>query len=163
MINKFTIRSATLADLEVLVMFRVAILRELNILKDDAETEFMKPKFRNYIKNKIASKELFCWLAESNGKIVGAGKAVIYDAPPQSRSCDGKEGYIFGIYTVPEMRGQGLGNLMMKHIITELKEKGYNYIWLRASKIGKPIYEKLGFVPSGKDSCEYMELNEIKM
>ncbi|MCL5260818.1 MAG: GNAT family N-acetyltransferase [Gammaproteobacteria bacterium] len=158
MTNKFTIRLASQSDVRLLVNFRIAILRELNILADDAEAKLMKLKFRNYISNKMKKKELFCWLTEHDEKIIGVGKAVIYDAPPQSITHGGKEGYIFGIYTIPEMRGKGLGTLMMKHIISELKKRGYNNIWLRASKDGKPIYEKLGFITSEKDCCEYMEL-----
>ncbi|MCL5260379.1 MAG: GNAT family N-acetyltransferase [Gammaproteobacteria bacterium] len=160
MTSKFNIRLASQSDLELLVKFRVAILRELNILKDDTEAKLMEPEFRNYIASKMEKKELFCWLIEHAAKAVCVGKAVIYDAPPKSITSRGKEAYIFGVYTIPEMRGQGLGTLVMKHIIDQLHLQGYNNIWLRASKNGKPIYEKLGFATAKKCNCEYMELIE---
>jgi len=158
MTSKFTIRLASQADLDLLVNFRIALMRELGDLKDDTEVKIMEPKFRNYIATKMRNKELFCWLIDYDTKVACTGMAIIYDAPPQSSTHGGKEGYIFGIYTIPEMRGKGLGSLMMKHIIKHLKEQGYNNIWLRASKYGKPIYEKLGFVTSRQGCCEYMEL-----
>jgi len=158
MTSKFNIRLASPSDLELLVKFRIAILRELNILHDEAEAKLMESEFRNYIASKMEKNELFCWLAEHSAKAASVGMAVIYDAPPKSITHRGKEAYIFGIYTIPEMRGKGLGTLMMKHIIDQLHMQGYNNIWLRASQNGKPIYEKLGFVTSKKCNCEYMEL-----
>jgi len=158
-INNFAIRSATLDDLETLVKFRIAILLELDILRND-DIPLMEPKFGDYIKSKLLSGELLCWFIEVNGKIAGVGKVMIYDAPPQSPQNPGKECYIFGVYIIPDMRGLGLATQITKHIINELKASNYKNIWLRASKFGKTIYEKLGFVSSGSHSCEYMELKQ---
>lgn len=156
--NKFNIRLANLEDLNILVNFRVAILHELNLLKEGDETTLMIPKFRDFIQNKLKSGELLCWLIEFEKKIVGVGKVLIYEVPPQSLNYDGKECYIFGIYIIPEMRNKGFATLLTKHIIQEIKNLGYKYIFLKASKDGMSIYQKLGFGAPGQCSCQFMEL-----
>lgn len=49
-----------------------------------------------------------------------------------------------------ESRGYGLGTLITKYALNYIKNKGYQSAVLQASKMGKPIYEKLGFIANDK-------------
>lgn len=48
-----------------------------------------------------------------------------------------------------EFRGLGLGKEMTQHLLFHAVRKGSQYVHLVASKLGVPIYEKLGFVNQG--------------
>lgn len=53
------------------------------------------------------------------------------------------------IGTVPDERGKGIGKQMTQKLINEAKSKNKSYCVLHASKMGKPIYLKLGFKEYG--------------
>jgi GNAT superfamily N-acetyltransferase len=53
------------------------------------------------------------------------------------------------IGTVPDERGKGIGKQMTQKLINEAKSKNKSYRVLHASKMGKPIYLKLGFKEYG--------------
>ncbi len=59
---------------------------------------------------------------------------------------------IFSIYFLPEYTGQGLGIILMNHVIAELRRLGYQHILLFALEQNLSaihFYEKYGFTTSG--------------
>jgi GNAT superfamily N-acetyltransferase len=56
---------------------------------------------------------------------------------------------IFCVGTIPSARRQGLGSLVMHHILAEARQAGYDYATLNASPMGAGVYHSLGF----KDYC----------
>lgn len=59
------------------------------------------------------------------------------------------------MYTKPEYRGRGIATSMLARLAEEAKRRGVKKLWLGASKMGRPVYEKFGF----KDSGGWLELN----
>lgn len=58
--------------------------------------------------------------------------------------------YIALVATVPEQRGKGYADLVMRHVIDEsLRRTGLTRITLHATEAGKPVYEKMGFRSQG--------------
>lgn len=53
------------------------------------------------------------------------------------------------IGTIPEGRGKGIGTQMVMRLLEEIKAKSCNFCVLNASKMGEPIYKKLGFQSYG--------------
>jgi GNAT superfamily N-acetyltransferase len=53
------------------------------------------------------------------------------------------------VSTLPEYRGRGYGSAITQHIAMVARARGYRYVTLSASDMGKPIYERLGFVAAG--------------
>jgi ribosomal protein S18 acetylase RimI-like enzyme len=47
----------------------------------------------------------------------------------------------------PSAQRQGIGLTLMQHILNRLEQQGVTKVMLDASKAGRPLYEKLGFVP----------------
>jgi len=47
----------------------------------------------------------------------------------------------------PDHRGKGIGKLLMQHSIRHAQEAGVGCIRLDATPLGRPLYEKLGFLP----------------
>jgi ribosomal protein S18 acetylase RimI-like enzyme len=69
-------------------------------------------------------------------EIVGTGFA----------SAHGPAGWVGVIFVAPEQRGAGLGSRITRIVLDELEARGCRSQVLIASPLGRPIYERLGFV-----------------
>lgn len=69
-------------------------------------------------------------------------------AEPASISGLHVSGKVAGIYFVstrPEFRGRGYGEALTAHAVEGGKKRGCTTSYLQASKMGRPIYEKMGY------------------
>jgi ribosomal protein S18 acetylase RimI-like enzyme len=67
---------------------------------------------------------------------------------PAATSIRIRTGDIAGIYfvsTLPEFRRRGFGEAMTRRAITDGRKTGCTMSYLQASKMGRPIYERIGF------------------
>lgn len=74
-----------------------------------------------------------------NGKIVSAGMSFLHKQ-------------IAGLYfivTLPDFRGKGYASILVNELMKINFEKGATEIILHASKLGLPMYEKIGFIGEG--------------
>jgi GNAT superfamily N-acetyltransferase len=56
-----------------------------------------------------------------------------------------RSGWVGNLIVPPDLRGRGCGALLLRHALDILWSRGAESIWLTASDLGRPIYEKLGF------------------
>ncbi len=93
----------------------------------------------------------FC--AEANGKVIGyAGMWQV---------CD--EGHITNIAVHPEYRCSGVGNALVKALLSEAKERGIKALTLEvrdSNYTAQALYKKHGFTPAGKRMSYYADNNE---
>ena len=61
------------------------------------------------------------------------------------------------MYTNGNYRGQGIATMLLTKIINEVKISGVSTIWLGASKMGRSVYKKFGFI----ETDENLELNTV--
>jgi GNAT superfamily N-acetyltransferase len=94
------------------------------------------------------------WVAEENNVIIATAAIVFYEFPPSYTNESGIKGYITNMYTAPAYRGRGIAASLLDKLRTEAKERKVQLLWLNASKMGRPVYQRLGF----KDSYDWMEL-----
>ena len=78
-----------------------------------------------------------CFVAEFNGRSVGTTTTCIFD----------KVAWIAMVLVDKESRGQGVGTKLLKYSLDYLDEQKVATVRLDATHLGRPIYEKLGFVP----------------
>ena len=78
-----------------------------------------------------------CFVAELNGCPVGTTTTCIFD----------KVAWIAMVLVDKESRGQGIGTKLLKHSLDYLDRRKVKTVRLDATHLGRPIYEKLGFVP----------------
>jgi len=57
-----------------------------------------------------------------------------------------KSGWIGNLIVPGHLRGQGYGGFLFKAALKALSQSGTSSVWLTASTLGQPIYEKAGFV-----------------
>ncbi len=67
--------------------------------------------------------------------------------PPTYSNPSGKSGYVTNMYTRPEWRHRGLALMLVDHLVDAARNAGCAALYLNASAMGRPLYEKYGFRP----------------
>jgi ribosomal protein S18 acetylase RimI-like enzyme len=49
------------------------------------------------------------------------------------------------VATLPEQRGQGLAGRLLTHALHDARERGCTTTSLQATKVGEPVYRRLGY------------------
>jgi GNAT superfamily N-acetyltransferase len=79
------------------------------------------------------------FVAARDGELLGASGCASF----------GASGWIGAVAVVPEARRAGLGHALTEAAVTWLRDSGVATIHLHATEMGRPIYERLGFVAEG--------------
>lgn len=77
-----------------------------------------------------------CLTARYEGQLAGYITSIKYTT----------SGWIGNLIVQSKYRGQGVGSALMEKALEALDLSGASTVWLTASKQGKPIYERLGFM-----------------
>lgn len=77
-----------------------------------------------------------CFVADVNGQAVGTTTTCIFDTV----------GWIAMVLVDSAHRHQGIGTRLVEYDISHLEQSGVSSIRLDATPLGRPIYERLGFV-----------------
>jgi GNAT superfamily N-acetyltransferase len=76
-------------------------------------------------------------VAEAGGDLVGVAAGAVF----------GATGWVGGVAVVPGHRRAGLGGALTEAILEFLEGRGVTTALLHATALGRPVYERLGFVP----------------
>jgi GNAT superfamily N-acetyltransferase len=98
-----------------------------------------------FMKKHLADGNLGVWIAEDKGKLVSMAMVCYYSLLPSIDNKTGITGYIQNVYTISEYRGQGLASELVNRIKQDAKDRNVGALYLHASDMGRPVYEKLGF------------------
>jgi ribosomal protein S18 acetylase RimI-like enzyme len=85
-------------------------------------------------------------VAEAGGELVGVAAGAVFRAPGGSGGSGGT-GWVGGVAVVPAHRRVGLGGALTEAIVEFLEGRGVATVLLHATALGRPVYERLGFVP----------------
>lgn len=149
----YEIRLATLDDIDELMRLRLVFLEEVGNLSGETDWRELGEAFAQYLKRKMPKGEFLAFVAESveTGEIVATSGLTFFERPPNGVNLAGLEAYLSNMYTAPEWRGKGLGTALVEAVISHVKETPARRIWLNTTEMGKPVYEKAGFVTSETD------------
>lgn len=149
MTQELTIRrvTSTVDDIETLVQMRYAMQVELEEGTDDVDPKDIIEETREYFRKQLSGFHFTAFFVQFGTEIVSTGGLVVYDNPPGPFNPSGTEGYIMNMYTVPAWRGHGLARLILNRLVEHARAEGAGRVWLRASEIGRSVYERFGFVP----------------
>jgi ribosomal protein S18 acetylase RimI-like enzyme len=78
-----------------------------------------------------------CFVAEAEGVVCGSAATIIYG---------GRFAWVGMVLVDPAYRGRGIGTKLLARCVEHLDQAGVPCIKLDATPLGKPLYEKLGFV-----------------
>ena len=150
----YKIRPATLDDVDELTRLRLVFLEEVgNLSGEEIELRELGEAFGQYLRRKMPKGEFiaFVGVSEETGEIVATSGVTFFERPPNGVNLAGLEAYLSNMYTVPDWRGKGLGTALVAAVIKRVKETGARRIWLSTTELGRPVYEKAGFVESKSD------------
>lgn len=133
-------------DLEELVKTRMIVLRAANKLPEDVDMSAVEQESRAYYQRALETGEHIAYLAYDNGAFIGAGGVSFYQVMPTWHNPSGRKAYIMNMYTAPEYRRRGVAFHTLDLLVKAARERGAGQIGLEATQMGRPLYEKYGFV-----------------
>ena len=143
---ELTYKKATLDDLELLVKTRIMVLRAANKLSDIVDMSEVEVQSRTYYQKALKDDTHVAYLVFDDEKVVGAGSVSFFGVMPTFHNPTGQKAYIMNMYTNPEYRRQGIAYRTLDLLVKEAKSRGISAISLEATDMGRPLYEKYGFV-----------------
>lgn len=143
---KLTYKKATIDDLEILTSTRIEVLRSANKLTDDVDMSEVRKQSYEYYKKALTTGAHIAYLVFDEDIFVGAGGVSFYQVMPTYHNPSGNKAYIMNMYTNPEYRRQGIAYKTLDMLIDDIRKKGISAISLEATEMGRPLYEKYGFI-----------------
>ena len=146
MAKNYEYKKATIADIDELVRTRIIVLRAANKLSNDVDMSLVEKESYEYYKSALEIGEHMAYLVYDNGAFVGAGGVSFYQVMPTYHNPTGKKAYIMNMYTASEYRRQGIAFHTLDLLVKDIRKQGVSQITLEATEMGRPLYEKYGFV-----------------
>lgn len=120
------------------------------------------PELQVYVAGFGKEKDDICFLADVNGKVVGAVWVRVMN--DYGHIGDGIPSFAISLYK--EYRGHGIGTALMKRMLWELKQRGYEKTSLSVQKANYAVqmYLNVGFVVVDEQEEEYImvcDLNDL--
>jgi len=139
-------KKATIDDIEILTKTRIEVLRAANKLSDEVDMKEVEMASYEYYKVALQNETHTAYLVFDNEKFVGAGGVSYFQVMPTYHNPSGNKAYIMNMYTNPEYRRMGIAIKTLGLLVEDAKKRGIYAISLEATDMGKPLYEKYGFV-----------------
>ena len=152
-------KKATIEDIDELVRTRSIVLRAANKLSDDVDMSLVEKESYEYYMRALETGEHIAYLVYDNGTFIGAGGVNFYQVMPTYHNPTGRKAYIMNMYTASEYRRQGIAFYTLDLLVKDAWEQGVSRIALEATDMGRPLYEKYGFVKMEDE----MELQKISI
>jgi GNAT superfamily N-acetyltransferase len=142
-VSETTIRRAADTDLTALAALR----RETGIEQDGGHAG---PDFEERFAGWFAreSSRRITWLAEADGRLVGAMGLAVFERMPRPGRAPTRWGYLSNAFVLAEYRNQGIGSQLLAAIQAHAREHDFARVVLSPSDRSVPFYQRAGFVPA---------------
>jgi GNAT superfamily N-acetyltransferase len=154
MSRAFTLRRASVNDVDLLLEFREAMWQEGAAEIDSADASEALENARMYFRREGAERRIRLLSGRSPWPRRRRWRGVPGPPPPRPHSPRGIEGYILNMLTVSEWRRKGIASAIMGELLACAGEAGAVQVALRASEDGRRVYEKFGF----ESNPHYMQM-----
>ena len=146
----YTIRQATPGDLEVVLYHRRRMFEDMGF-RDPHALEAMIAASTPLLQRGLNDGTYRGWLVEAPGhRVVAGGGVIVLQFQPHPRDPQPTRAWVVNMFTEPEDRRRGLARRLMETILEWCREAGMRTLYLHASDTGRPLYEKLGFLPTNE-------------
>ncbi|WP_086347507.1 GNAT family N-acetyltransferase [Candidatus Enterococcus clewellii] len=137
------IRRSTKNNLVQLVRMRRLFFEENYSFTEEESTTF-EEKTAHYLAERLDN-TLISWHAEQGDDMVAVAFLEIAERLPHPARKYGRTGTILNVYTKKSFRSQGIASQLVQQLIKEAEELQLDKVDLMATKLGYPVYKKLGF------------------
>ena len=151
-----SVRKASLSELDLLMEWRMRVLAEVFSDSERPDWESIRKNNERYYKEHLGDDtHTACFAAdEENGTIIGCGGICYQQEMPSPDNLSGTNGYLMNIYTIPELRGAGIGRRIVEFLIGDARTRKTEKIYLESSAEARHMYKEIGF----SDMLDYMKL-----
>ncbi len=146
--RSFNLSYAGQENIDLLVDHRLSMWQDLH---PEWSKEVLESKrvTRGWIKKQMSRGKLVGFIVKAHGgRVAGSGCVWIREEQPRPTNPRLEVPYLMSMYTVKEFRRRGVAKLIVKSALKWCKEQKYERIVLHASRMGRPLYESMGFEPS---------------
>lgn len=140
------LRLATVSDAVLLGTMRIAMRCERETLPPPVDAAAFREANIDYFRNAIADGSYVGIIAEENNVPVGMGGICLHLHPPSYAVPNGKTACLLNMYTIPTARGRGVAGSILNALVEKARQLQCHKVFLNASDMGKPLYQKFGFV-----------------
>ncbi len=138
------LNKADLNDIPELVRLRLEYLAEDHGGLSDKETELISASLPDYFLRRL-NKELFVYTARTEERIVSCCFLLVTEKPANPDFINGLTGTVLNVYTEKPFRRQGIAGKLINNMLKDAKDMGLDFVELKATEDGYPLYKKLGF------------------
>lgn len=153
-----SIRPIALEDAEKIAEHRHRMFLDDGI-PDDERMHILIEAFIHWVKARIQLGTYSGWFALDGDRVVAGTGMMVIDWPPHPLHVEPLRGYILNVYTEPSYRGRGIARQLVRQAMEEAAKRKIGLVSLHASKMGRPVYEKLGF--NRTSEMRWMTTNDV--
>jgi GNAT superfamily N-acetyltransferase len=106
--------------------------------------------FGEFLEAALASGNWVVWVAERERRLVAnIWVQVIHKVPRPGRfGGHNRYGYVTNVYAVPQVRGQGIGSLLLQRVVEWARDQELEFLVVWPSEESVRYYQRAGFQPS---------------
>jgi GNAT superfamily N-acetyltransferase len=139
-------KKASIDNIDVLTETRIKVLKAANKLPENTDMSDVKRCSYDYYKKALGDDTHIAYLVFDENRFVGSGGICFFQVMPTYHNPSGKKAYIMNMYTDPAYRRRGIAYQTLDKLVKTAKSKEITSISLEATPMGRPLYEKYGFV-----------------
>jgi GNAT superfamily N-acetyltransferase len=144
------IRVATPGDAALIARHRASMFLEMNRLEEGAVSAFVAAA-ETCLHRMLTSGSYRGWLAtDGDDSVIGGAGVLIRPLLPRPETLDAPEAIVLNVYVDPGNRRRGAARALMDEILRWCHQERIARIVLHPSEKGRPLYESMGFVPTGE-------------
>ncbi len=148
--DRLKIREATIADLDTIMHHRWSMFRDMGY-RDPAALHAMRSTSAPFFAQRLSEGAYHAWFVEENsGQVVAGGGVLIFEYHSSPLDPLPRRPMIVNMYTDPAYRRIGIAQKLLEIMIQWCRREGFGSVMLHASDQGRPLYERLGFLPTNE-------------
>ncbi len=139
------IRPADPGDASDLARLRHALYGEHSRAQEPLDV--YTARFAGFVRDALASDAWRIWVADLDGRVVGAMWLQLVERVPRPGEERGSLpiGYLTNVFVEPELRDAGLGSRILREVVAWARRRGVEEIIVWPSERSYPFYERAGF------------------
>lgn len=131
-------------------------LRKIQLIDEGIEPSIdIDAELNAFFRDMLGNGTLIEWLVLDGNEIIATAAIMWVRFPPSYTNPDGRRGYITNMYTHPAYRKRGIASFLLTKLVQEARSAGVMKLWLGASTLGRPVYQRFGFA----DRREWLDLD----
>jgi len=148
--NDFTVRAASVEDINLLVRHRRMMWWDMG-RRDEEALKMMEEAAHEYFTVTVVEGSYRGFLAvTASGEVAGGAGIVLSAWPGILGQRSPRRAMILNMYVERAYRRRGIARALMIKMISWCRENGFTSVGLHASDEGRSLYEELGFKPTNE-------------